>query len=431
MQNDRSARRAYGSGSLFERDGAWYGKWRVGGRQVKRKIGHKRTRSRADGLTRSQAEARLRELMAEVREADIAARGTTAEDRRRPGAYTIAEVGALYIEHARTYRGLKEGTTLKDYESIVRLHLEPFFGERPVQGIDAALVESFARHLRTKKGQGRRGGKPLSPKSVANYLGTLSTLLNFAVRRKWLAASPMAAVDLPAHKIVESGDSPIAELSFLEPHEVRQLVDNAQEGDYRALDRALYTVAAYTGLRQGELRGLRWSHVDFERSVVHVLEGLTRGRRSSPKGKRRRAVPLAPTAAQALLELQAASPWTEPEHPVFATPSTGNPMAVASLMTRYRKALVAARLSPTFSFHDLRHTFGTTMARQGVPVGTIQAWMGHADLTTTQLYMHYAPKANDAAMIDAAFDSDAGTNPSTNLRVVGGTEVTSQHRKSA
>jgi integrase len=106
-------------------------------------------------------------------------------------------------------------------------------------------------------------------------------------------------------------------------------------------------------------------------------------------------------------------------------------MARAELMERYRKALVAASLAPTFSFHDLRHTFGTTMARQGVPVGTIQAWMGHADLATTQLYMHYAPKAQDAATIDAAFGTGPGTNLGTNLRAVGGTEMNSRHRKSA
>ena len=99
-------------------------------------------------------------------------------------------------------------------------------------------------------------------------------------------------------------------------------------------------------------------------------------------------------------------------------------MARAGLMERYRKALVAAKLSPTFSFHDLRHTFGTTMARRGVPVGTIQAWMGHADLQTTQLYMHYAPADRDAALIDAAFGS--GTNPGTNLNLAGGTDVTSE-----
>jgi integrase len=173
----------------------------------------------------------------------------------------------------------------------------------------------------------------------------------------------MSAVDLPSM----TTEARIEELTFLEPVEVARLVEAAVEGDYGALDRALYVTAAYTGLRQGELRGLKWEHIDFGRSIVHVLENVTRGRRSSPKGKRRRSVPLAPTAAAALLELRASSEWTASSDPVFACPSTGQPMARAGLMARYRKALVAAGLAATFSFHDLRHTFGTTMARQGVP----------------------------------------------------------------
>lgn len=325
MQEQRNPKRAYGSGSLIERNGDWYGKWRTDGRQVFRKVGPKRTRSMADGLTKAQAESKLRAMMAEVKAEDVSSRDT--DERRRPGRYTIAEVAALYIAHAREHRGLKEGTTLTDYNSIVRNHLAPFFKETAVQRIDAVQIEAFARHLRTKKGAGRRGGSALSPKTVANYLGFLSTLLNFAVRKKWIASSPMSAVDLPAHKVIEQGDSPIAALDFLEPHEVKRLVDAAVEGDYRLLDRALYVLAAYTGLRQGELLGLRWEHVDLERSVVHVLEGFTRGRRSSPKGKRRRSVPLAPTAAQALLALRASSPWTAPDDPIFATRSTGRPMA--------------------------------------------------------------------------------------------------------
>ena len=99
-------------------------------------------------------------------------------------------------------------------------------------------------------------------------------------------------------------------------------------------------------------------------------------------------------------------------------------------MERYRKALIAADLAPSFGFHDLRHTFGTTMARQGVPLGTIQAWMGHADLATTQLYMHYAPAAHDAAMIDAAF-AGTPTNLTINLRAVGGTEHVSRQPHAA
>ena len=418
-----SARRPRGTASLIERNGAYFGKWRLpDGRQVKRKLGPVRTRGKADGLTRSQAEARLREVMAEVAPDDVRVAASTS---RRPHHYTVAELGELFIAHARDHRGLK-ATTLTDYAMHVRVHLAPYFGDLPIQRIDALRIEAFAAHLRTLTGQGRRGGTPLSPKSIRNYLGTLSALLNFAVRKKWLSASPMSAVDLPSM----TTDAPLDELTFLEPGEVARLVACATAGGYRELDRALYVTAAYTGLRQGELRGLRWEHVDFGRSVVHVLENVTRGRRSSPKGKRRRSVPLAPTAAHALLELRAASHWTASADAVFACPSTGQPMARAGLMDRYRTALEAAGLSRSFSFHDLRHTFGTTMAREGVPVGTIQAWMGHADLATTQLYMHYAPSDQDAALIDAAFGG-AGTKPGTKLSAAGSNQANSDQLKAA
>lgn len=418
MQMQRSAKRAYGSGSIFERNGDWYGKWRVNGRQVKRKLGPKRTRGEADGLTRTQAEARLRDLIAATDVDDIG--HAAASTARRPGVYTIKELGDLYVAYARDHKGLKAGT-VTEYESIVRVHLAPYFGETTIQRIDGRQVEAFALFLRRKKGGGRRGGGSLAPKTIENVLGALAVLFNFAVRKKWLVVSPMAAADLPK---LADGDKPIDELTFLEPAEVERLIEAARPGAYNTLDRALYAMAAFTGLRQGELRGLLWKHIDFGQSKIQVLENITRGRRSSPKGKRRRSVPLAPTAAQLLLTLRAGSKWTRPGDPVFACPSTGEPMSRTQLMKRYREALETARLDPGFSFHDLRHTFGTTMARAGVPVGTIQAWMGHADLQTTQIYMHYAPAADDAARIEAAFG--LSTNPGTNLSVTDRTEGTSQ-----
>lgn len=395
MTDLSGSKRRYGSGSLQVRDGVYYGKWRVGDRQVKKRIGFKRSRGESDGLTQSQAEARLRELMAEA----LAERQQQAvEARKRADRLHMGELGARYITYARDHRGLKV-STLTDYESHVRIHLTPYFADRPIQEITARDIETFDAHLRTKTGTGRRGGKPLAPKTVTNVVGTLAVLLNFAVKRKWIVSSPMPAADLPR----ASGDKPIDELRFLEPEEVDRLIDASAPGTYHLLDRALYTLAAYSGLRQGELRGLKWTHIDFDRAIVHVLDNVTRTRRSSPKGKRRRRIPLAPTAADALEQLERASGWTHPDAPVFAAPATGQPMALTPLMTRYRRALLAAKLPADFSFHDLRHTFGTTMARAGVPVTTIQAWMGHADLQTTQIYMHYAPAQEDAARIDAAF----------------------------
>ena len=117
---------------------------------------------------------------------------SAAADARHAGAYTVAQLGALYVEHARKL-GRKE-STLTDYAMCIRLHLAPFFGDTPICRISSKQIEAFIAEL-------QRNG--LRPKSVLNYVGTLSTLLNFAVRKKWLAATPMTAVDLPA---LTSGD---------------------------------------------------------------------------------------------------------------------------------------------------------------------------------------------------------------------------------
>jgi integrase len=126
------ARRSYGSGRLFVRsDGngreTWYGSWRVGGRRVKRRIGLKRRASTAEGLTRTQAEAELRRLMA----TEVVLAG--------PQRKTIEEAGALYLEHVME----RKRTTIHDYRGYLRRHLVPFFGARPMDKIDRAFVENY------------------------------------------------------------------------------------------------------------------------------------------------------------------------------------------------------------------------------------------------------------------------------------------------
>jgi integrase len=88
------------------------------------------------------------------------------------------------------------------------------------------------------------------------------------------------------------------------------------------------------------------------------------------------------------------------------------------------KALAAAGLDPKHRFHDLRHTFGTRMAAAGVPMRTLQEWMGHADFATTLIYADYQPGAHEAELVAAAFAREApgaaiydgeklGTSPGT------------------
>jgi len=90
---------------------------------------------------------------------------------------------------------------------------------------------------------------------------------------------------------------------------------------------------------------------------------------------------------------------------VFADPQTGGPLDKAAILRRYRQALKAAMLVEIHRFHDLRHTFGTRMAAAGVPMRTLQEWMGHRDIETTQRRADYAPSLHEAAMVAAAFAS--------------------------
>jgi integrase len=94
---------------------------------------------------------------------------------------------------------------------------------------------------------------------------------------------------------------------------------------------------------------------------------------------------------------------------VFADPVTAGPLSKAANNRRFRRALKAAKLEPSHRIHDLRHTFGTRCAAAGVR-RTLQEWMGHRDIATTQRYADYAPSTRDAEMIAAAFGG-AGRTP--------------------
>ena len=91
---------------------------------------------------------------------------------------------------------------------------------------------------------------------------------------------------------------------------------------------------------------------------------------------------------------------------VFPDPRHGEPLDKAAVLRRMRKALAASGLDTAHRFHDLRHTFGTAMAAAGVPMRTLQEWMGHRDIETTQRYADYAPRTRDAELVGAAFSRD-------------------------
>jgi integrase len=363
-------RRSYGSGSLSQRPDStgaltWYGHVRVNGRRRKRAFG------RVDAMTKREAEAALRALADELAsEPGAAAAGEVLD---------IAELGRRYLELAER-RGRKP-STIENVESEVRVHLVPFFEQRSVAAITTEDVADLVLVLEDA----------LAPKTVRNVIGTLSALLNFARKRGWIAVNPCNGAELPV-----AGDSEA--IRFLTVDELDALIAHARPGALHELDRLLYLVAAKTGLRRGELLALRWADVSDR---VRVRSNYVRYRFGTPKSRRStRSVPLAGDVAEALEVWFKRTPYNGDDDLVFTL--DGEPLYATGITRRMHKALRAASLDDHV-FHDLRHTFGTRMAAAGVPMRTLQEWMGHRSITTTQRYADYAPCDREAELVAAAF----------------------------
>lgn len=164
-------------------------------------------------------------------------------------------------------------------------------------------------------------------------------------------------------------------------------------------DAALFRIAAFTGLRMGELRALRWRDVDFGKALVHVRRNYTHGAEDVPKSGRVRSVPLIDQAARALDGLSRRKHFTDPDDLVFCE-EHGVVLNDWQLRRRFDAALDKAELK-RLRFHDLRHTFGT-LAVQVFPLSDVQAYMGHADITTTMLYVHHVPQTDAAERLGRA-----------------------------
>jgi integrase len=384
VTGERRPRRAYGSGSIVEESGSWYGKWRVGDRQVKRKLGPVRQVGSTEGLTRKQAEAALRRKISEVK--------ILAPEER----ITFKEAADRYVHHVEHVMGRK-ASTVQDYRIMINRHLAPHFR---TTAIDRIKPEDVASYIATKSRDG------LAVKTITNHLNFAHGVFQFAVKRGWATSNPVAATDRPR---ATQGDP---DIRFLNNEELEALLQAVPRDDVLGhTDHALYSLAAMTGLRQGELVALRWRDIDWTAGFVRVRRNYTRGAWGTPKSRRSsRAVPLADRAATELERHFQRSAYCGDDQLVFCHPQTGNPYDASKLRERFYAAMKAAgmehrcRREGGITFHSLRHTFGTRMAAVGVPMRTLQEWMGHRDFTTTLVYADFAPDpAGGAAFAQRAF----------------------------
>jgi integrase len=392
-RTEKPNRRPRGTGALFIRTEAggretWYGKWRVDGQQVKRRVGLKRVPGTRDGLTKTEAEAELRRLMSAL--------GAVPNRGER---LSVQQAGEALVA-ARRAAGRKR-STVEGYESTLATHIVPSFGRRTIDRIERRDVEAFAAALE------RKG---LAANTRINTLNLLSAVFDLAVARGWAVANPVRGVARPR------GGTADPDIRYLTMEEVEAVLRAVPDDELGWVERPLYLAAVMTGMRRGELLGLRWGDIDWEARRIRVRRSYVRGEFGPPKSRRSsRSVPLTDRLAGELQRHYERTAFRDDEDLVFTHPASrkeGTPLDGSRVLKRFKASLVRARVRDV-RFHDLRHTFGTRMAAAGVPMRTLQEWMGHRDFATTLVYADYTPSEHEAEWVEQAFVSPVRTTETT------------------
>jgi integrase len=359
----------------------WMAKWRDAGGQHQRVLGRawtSRGRPPEGYLTKQAAQRELDAILADAR------RGQLLAPAQPASGVTFAEAAAewlRYVEHDRQRRP----STLRDYRIVVDKVLVPALGEAPLAAITSAHIDAFRARL---VGEGR-----LSPRTINKYLALIHGILKRAQRVFGLAANAAAGVERQPMR--RSGD-----FDVLSAEEVEALARAAASPQ----DAALYLTAAYAGLRLGELRALRWRDADFGKRLLHVRRSYVERSEGVPKSGRVRSVPIIDQVARALDELSRREHFTGDEDLVFCN-QVGEHFEDSALRRRFYAAREAAGLKP-IRFHDLRHTFGP-LAVQVFPLSDVKAYMGHADIATTMVYVHHVPQHDAADKLSKALRTSA------------------------
>ena len=291
---------------------------------------------------------------------------------------TFSEAAEEWLRFIREDRERKP-STLVDYQSALRAHLLPAFGDRELEAITPEEIELWRRSL-----------KGLSNRSKNKLLIQLHGIFRRAQIVWNVPVNPLARVE--KHPMRPSGD-----IQVFSPEEVWGLV----RASVSEQDGVLCLTAAFTGLRMGELLALRWRDVDFAGSTIRVRASYAGGALTTPKSGKVRAVPMAPDVAAAIAGLSRRHDWVGDDDLVFPG-EAGSYLDGSALRRRFKVALGKAGLRP-LRFHDLRHTFGTRVIGKA-DIRRVQEWMGHADIQTTMRYLHYAPREEDARLVAEAFE---------------------------
>lgn len=338
-------------------DGRWQYSWMFQGK-YHRKIAR----------TKTEAQTLLESIRTKIRE------GRYLDVKKQIKRVSFSEAVDRYLAFSKG--NLRPATVRDDVRFARRWRESKFFSGKKLDEITPDLIERY-KQLRSQDLSRSRRAKStrlISRRAVDSELSRLKRLFSLAVQFGLCEFNPAAKVKL-----------------YREDNKrVRYLTDEQERRLMGFLSPWLTSVVRFdlhTGLRKGELLGLRWSDIDFQGTVLTIPA-------SRAKGKRDRHVPLNRTARLVLTGLRSDAPEAAAEALVFGSPK-GKPRV--SFHKEWRKALLLAGISD-FRFHDLRHTYASRLAMAGRPLTEIMRLMGHQSYELTLRYAHLSPTSLQEAV---------------------------------
>ena len=343
-------RRANGEGSIRKRkDGRWEGRYTAGRDPVTGKAIYKNVL----GKTQSEVKEKLKSAIEKTSVLPL-----------KTEHYTVGQWLDAWMEN---YARLQvRASSYKTYQGFIDNHIRPAFGDMSMEKLTAMDLQRLYKHLlengRVECAEARNKPRGLSVKTVRNINQMISSALNCAVEQRLIPANPTKGCVLPKLERKEMKILPLESLgAFFE--------EARRSGVFE-----LYYIDLATGLRRGELLGLKWSDIDLDKGIIHVRRQILRqnGKVIEAPLKTKNSYRSIAIGADAIKVLKG---MEQKDEYVFPSPY-GGPMSPDSVLHTLQRVLKRAGLE-RIRFHDLRHTFSVLALQNGVDVKTLSAMLGH------------------------------------------------------
>ena len=368
-------RRANGEGNIRKRsDGRWEGRYTAGRNPETGKPVYKNV------LGKTQAEVKAKLKAAIESSADI--------DVMKAEQYTTGQWMDVWFENCAKIKA--RPSSHQTYRGYIDNHIKPNIGDIPLGKLSSLHLQKLYKKLlaggRVERIEAKSQPKGLSAKTVRNINQVISSAMDFAKDQKLISSNPTDGCALPKPEHKEMKTLPVEQLtSFLR--------EAKESGVFE-----LYYIELATGLRRGELLGLKWEDIDLAQGSLRVQRQIARinGEVIEAPLKTKNAYRTLPLSADAVGVLQEQRKKSGNSPYVFPSP-TGGPISPDSVLHMLHRILKRAGLSKV-RFHDLRHTFATLALQNGVDIKTVSGMLGHYSAGfTLDTYTHVTTSAKKEA----------------------------------